>query len=233
MNERKVFHITGWFGLAGVLLLALEIPLWIIPGNPPLISDAIGHSQFLADIRIIALSRVLIDMGMYVCLMVFFAGFRHLVIKTKPEYEWLGTLTFIAGAVWWAVSLVADGLEGGAVLDTVGGMTDPTAVRALVEGTLLIYNGSVAFAVTGLFMASAGYAILATGAMHKWIGWLACFSAALCAVAIPSMYANVVDHNGFYNAAGWGPVIVANVPPLLWFLVASISMIRKRQIKAA
>ena len=176
---------------------------------------------------------MLIDMGMYACLMVFFAGFRHLIIKTLTEYEWLGTLTFMAGkAVSWAVSLVADGLEGGAVLDTVGGMTDPTAVRALVEGTLLIYNGSVAFAVTGLFMASAGYSILATGAMHKWIGWLACVSAALCVVAIPSMFANVVDHNGFYNAAGWGPVIVANVPPLLWFFVVSISMIRKRQINA-
>ena len=33
MNDLKVFHITGWFGLAGVLLLALEIPLWIIPGK--------------------------------------------------------------------------------------------------------------------------------------------------------------------------------------------------------
>jgi len=220
-----------WIGRSA--LLALEIPLWIIPGNPPLISDAIGHSQFLANVRIIALSRVLIDMGMYACLMVFFSGFRHLIVKTQTEYEWLGTLTFMAGVVWWAVSLVADGLDGGAVLDTVGGMTDPTVVRALVEGTLLIYNGSVAFAVTGLFMASAGYAVLATGAMHKWIGWLACFSAALCVVAIPSMYANVVDHNGFYNAAGWGSVIVANVLPLLWFFVASISMIRKRQISAA
>jgi hypothetical protein len=233
MNKFKVFQITGWFGLAGVLLLALEIPLWIIPGNPPQISDAIEYSQFLANTRIIALSRVLIDMGMYACLMVFFAGFRHLIIKTNNEYEWLSTLTFMAGAVWWAVSLVADGLEGGAVLDTVGGMADPTAVRTLVEGTLLIYNGSVAFAVTGLFMASAGYAILATGALHRWIGWLACFSAVLCVAAIPAMYANTVDHNSFYNAAGWGPVIVANVPPLLWFFIVSVSMIRKKQSSAA
>jgi hypothetical protein len=228
MNDLKVFRRTGWFGLAGVILLAAEIPLWILPGSPPLISDATGHSQFLADNRVIALTRVLIDMGMYACLMVFFAGFRHLIVKTRSDYEWVGTLAFGAGAVWWAVSLVADGLEGGAVLDTVGGTTDPTAVRALVEGTLLIYNGSIAFAVTGLFMASAGYAILATGALPKWTGWLAWTSVALCVVAIPSMYVNVVDHNSFYNAAGWGPAVVANVPPLLWFLAASVLMIRKR-----
>lgn len=150
------------------------------------------------------------------------------IVKTQAEWECVGTLVFGAGIVWWAVSLVADSLEGGVVLDTVGGTADPTAVRALVEGTLLIYNGSIAFAVTGLFMASAGYAIMATGALPKWTGWLAWISTALCVIAIPSMYVNVVGHNRFYNVAGWGPTIVANVPPLIWLLTTSILMIRKR-----
>ena len=140
-------------------------------------------------------------------------------------------LVFGAGIVWWAVSLVADGLEGGAVLDTLGGNADPTAVRALVEGTILIYNGSIAFAVTMVFMASAGFAILATKALPRWIGWLGLISAVLCLVSIPSMYAPVVDSSQFYNAAGWGPAIVANVPPLIWFLAASIAMIRKGRSK--
>jgi hypothetical protein len=43
-----------------------------------------------------------------------------------------------------AVTIVADGLEGGAVLDTLNGNPDPSAVRALIAGTLLIYNGSTA-----------------------------------------------------------------------------------------
>ncbi len=46
------------------------------------------------------------------------------------------------------------------------------------------------------------------------------------------MYAEVLDPTGFYNALGWGPVVVANVPPLIWFLGASISMIRKREVVA-
>jgi hypothetical protein len=74
-------------------------------------------------------------MGMYASLMVFFAGFRHLIMKTRAEYEWVGTLALVAGAVWWAVSLVANGLEGGAVLHTLGRNTDPSVVRALQEGT--------------------------------------------------------------------------------------------------
>ena len=30
------------------------------------------------------------------------------------------------------------------------------------------------------------------------------------------------------NPAGWGPVLVASAPPLVWFLVASVLMVRKR-----
>jgi hypothetical protein len=229
MNDLKVYHWTGAFGLAGVVLLVCEIPLWILPGTAPSINDAVAHSQYLANIRIIVLTRVLLDMGMYVCLMVFFAGFRHLIQRTRSEYEWIATLVFGAGLVWWAVTLVADSLEGAAALDSLGGTADPSAVRALVMGTLLIYNGSIAFTVTALFMASAGYAILATEALPKWTGWVACASAILCLMAIPAMYMNVVDATGFYNVAGWGPAIVANVPPLIWFFIASILMIRKRE----
>jgi hypothetical protein len=226
VNDLRVVHATGWFGVAGVVFFAIELPLWIFPGNPPQITDATASAAYLASIKSIALTRILLDMGMYASLMVFFAGFRHLIIRTRAEYEWAATLALVAGAVWWAVSLVADGLEGGAVLDAAGGHVDASAVRALEEGTLLIYNGAIAFAVTGLFMAIAGYAILGTGALPSWTGWLAYVSAALCVVAIPSMYVGVVDHTGFYNAAGWGPAFAANAPPLLWFLAVSISMIR-------
>jgi len=102
------------------------------------------------------------------------AGFRYLVIKKQAEYEWVGTLTLVSGAVWWAVSLIADGLQGGAILGTVGGTTNPTVVKALVEGTLLIYNGAIALTVTGFFMALAGYSILGTRALPKWVCWFAC-----------------------------------------------------------
>lgn len=232
MNDLKVWHLTGWFGLAGFFLFVSQVPLYLVGSPVPPINDAIAHTQHLANIRVVVLTRVLLDMGLYVCLMVFFAGFRHLILKARPAYEWVATLTFGAGLVWGAVTLVANSLEGGAALDTLGGKADPTAVRAMVEGALLIYNGSIAFAVTGVFMAAAGFATLATDALPRWTGWVACTSAILCVLAIPSMYAEVLDPTGFYNALGWGPVVVANVPPLIWFLGASISMIRKREAVA-
>ncbi len=161
--------------------------------------------------------------------MLFFAGFRQLILKKQADFEWVATLALVAGAVWWAVSLVADGLEAGAVLDTVGG-ADPSIVRGLIEGTMLIYNGAIAFTVTGFFMALAGYSILGTGALPKWVGWLAWLSAGLCLLAIPAMYVDSVDYHAFYNPTGWGPAIAANVPPLIWFFITSIMMIRKRQL---
>jgi hypothetical protein len=43
------------------------------------------------------------------------------------------------------------------------------------------------------------------------------------------MYAGPLDYTGFYNAGGWGPAVIANFPPLIWFLVVGIVMVRKRQ----
>jgi hypothetical protein len=206
----------------------VELPLWIFPGTPPQITDAAASAAYLASIKTIALTRIALDMWMYTSLMVFFAGFRHLIMTKRPEYEWAATLVLTAGAVWWAVSLVADGLEGGAVLHAASGQVEPSVVRALQEATLLIYNGAIAFAVTGLFMAAAAYSILRTRALPSWTGWLAYVSAALCVAAIPSMYVGVVNHTGFYNPAGWGPAIVANAPPLVWFLAVSVCMVRLR-----
>ena len=152
MNKDKVINHTGWIGLLGVVFFACELPLWFLAGNPPQISDAIGHSQFLASIRVIALTRIMLDIGMFTCFMIFWAGFRRLIIKTKPENEWIATLNLVAGAIWWTASLIADGLEGAAVIDTLGGTVNPIVVRTLVEATLLIYNGSIAFIMTALFI---------------------------------------------------------------------------------
>lgn len=115
------------------------------------------------------------------------------------------------------------------MLDTLKGNADTSAV---IDGTLLIYNGSTAFVLTGLFVGAAGYATFATGVLPRWTGWIAYAAAALCAVSVPAMYAGPVDYTGFYNAGGWGPAIIANFPPLIWFLVVGIVMIRKSRTTA-
>jgi hypothetical protein len=46
------------------------------------------------------------------------------------------------------------------------------------------------------------------------------------------MYGGAVDVTGFYKAGGWGPAIIANFPSAIWFLVASISLLRRRALVA-
>jgi hypothetical protein len=86
------------------------------------------------------------------------------------------------------------------------------------------------FTFTGLFMAAAGYATYASGVLPRWTGRLAYVAALLCAACVPAMYGGPVDYGGFYNAGGWGPALIANFPPLIWFLVVSLVMVRAHRV---
>lgn len=226
MTDSSIARITGMFGVACVLLSWAQFPLWVIGGAPPFY-DSEALARHLYDIRTTAFIRILMDQGIYVSMMIFAAGFRHLVRRARPESDWLGLLALVSAVVWLAVTLAADGLMGGAVLATLQGTSDVSAALPLVFGTLLIYNGSIAFAITGLFMAAAGWATLDSGVLPRWTGWIAWISAVLCALSIPAMFAGPADASGFYNPGGWGPAIIANFPPLIWFLVVGVVLIRQ------
>jgi len=217
---------TGVFGLAVVALSWAQFPLYSMTGVPPAYNGTALAESFHASSTIVFI-RILLDLGLYVALMVFAARFAHLVMNARPGLEWLGMLTFGSAAVWIGVTLVANGLEGGAALDTLGGSPDASAVRALVEGYLLTYNGSIAFAITALFIGAAGYATFVTGILPRWTGWLAYAATALCVVSVPVVFAGPLDYNGFWNPGGWGPAIIANFPPLIWFLAVGVVMLRK------
>ncbi len=96
----------------------------------------------------------------------------------------MGTLAFGAALALSTVTLVAASLEGGIALDTVGGQTSPATIRALSDGYILIYQ-SIGCILIALFSAAAGYAILGTGVLPKWTGWLAYSAAILNLVAVP------------------------------------------------
>ena len=218
-------RITGIFGVARSALMGAVASVGHRRRPPFYDSEALA--RHLYDIRTTAFIRILMDQGIYVSMMIFAAGFRHLVRRARPESDWLGLLALVSAAVWLSVTLAADGLMGGAILATLQGTSDVSAALPLVFGTLLIYNGSIAFAITGLFMAAAGWATLDSGVLPRWTGWIAWISAVLCALSIPAMFAGPADASGFYNPGGWGPAIIANFPPLIWFLGVGVVLIRQ------
>jgi hypothetical protein len=139
MTDSSIARTTGVCALACVALTWAQFPLWMI-GSPASVYDGQAFGEHLFNIRNVAFTRILLDQGIYFSIMIFAAGFRHLVRQAKAECEWLGTLVFGAAVVWLAVTLVADGLEGGAVLDTLQRRADPSVVQACYRNQKVLKN---------------------------------------------------------------------------------------------
>lgn len=227
MTDGGLQRLTGACALASVVVWLAIFPLYTL-GDPAVsLYDGASIAHDLFRLRHVVFTRILLGLVLYVTLMVFAVGVREIIRRASPNHEWLGTLSFGAMVVWVGVTLVANGLEGGAALDARGGHGDPSVARALTMGYLLIYNSSIAFVVTALYMGTVALATLATGILPRWTGWLAWLSVVLCVLAIPTMYVGPADPTGFYNAAGWGAALIANLPPLLWFLAVGVILVRR------
>lgn len=105
---------------------------------------------------------------------------------------------------------------------------------ARVTGAVgLVCVAPIAFAINGLFPASAAWATFDSGVLPRWTGWIAVAAAVLCVASAPAMYGGPVNPTGFYNAGGWGPAIVADFPPMIWFLTVSVILIGDVALSAA
>ena len=231
MNDLKVRRWAGAFGVAGFVLFLVALPLYFIGPQPVArLEDTVQFSDSVTRASTLILTRAtLADPLIMACLLVFLAGFRHLIRQARPDYEWVGTLVFGAGLVVITLELAGDALEGGAALDTFV-KADPTVVRGLMEGSFVFY-GAIGLIMSALLLASAGYATLATGVLPRWTGWVAYAAALVNLVAAPSIYGGT-DYTGFYTASGY-VTFIAQGAMVIWFLIASVSMIVvKRETKA-
>lgn len=219
-------RLTGWAAVGMLVFWAAQLPLYLAQDPSVGMYDGAGGAAEAWRIRNIIFTRILLNLGLYVAAMVFAAGLGHLIGRADAGYAWAGSLVVASMAVWIGVTLVANGLEGGLALDAMAPDPDPSVNRALTMGYILIYNSSIAFAITGLFLGAAGWAAAATGVLPRWTRWIAYFGVVLCAAAVPSMYGGPLDPTGFYNAAGWGPVVVANLPPAVWVVLAAVLLLR-------
>jgi hypothetical protein len=226
MNDLKVRRWAGGFGVAGFIVFLAALPLYFMGIGPAApLEDTVQFSDLISRTNTYILMRTtLADPLIMTGLLVFLAGFRHLVRQTRHDCEWIATLVFGVGLVVIAIDLVADGLEAGAALDTWV-KADPTVVRGLMEASFPLF-GAIGLILSALLLASAGYASLAAGVLHKWTGWFAFAAALLNLAAAPSIMGGT-DITGFYTASGYAP-FVGQAAMLVWFLVASISMIVKR-----
>ncbi len=137
MNDLKVRRWAGGFGVAAFIVFILAMPLYFIGVGPgAALEDTVKFSDFITRTNTYILIRTtLADPLIMTGLLVFLAGFRHLVRQARQDYEWIATLVFGVGLVVIAIDLVADGLEAGAALDTWVS-ADPTARQRADGGEL-------------------------------------------------------------------------------------------------
>ena len=220
---------AGVIGAMACAIALAEFPMWLMGGEMPQFSDMTAFSEFATRHSTLYLTRTLMDLFIFSLLLVFFGGFRHLVVMTQASSEWLATTFVGIGAVYTAVTLVSDSLTGSIALDTVGGKADPTVIRALNESTVLMF-GSVGVFLIATMMVIAGTLILRTNALPRWTGWLALATAVWDLAFVPTMYFGT-DFTRFYSAAGDGPAAAAPAPFIIWIAAAAICMIRTRPVE--
>jgi len=223
MNDLNVRRLTGAFGVAGFVVFLVALPLYFLGPQPVArLEDTVQFSDSVSRASTLILTRTtLADPLIMACLLVFLAEFRHLIRQARPDYEWVGTLVFGAGMVVIALELAGDALGGGAALDT-SVKADPSVVRGLWEGSFVFY-GAIGLIMSALLLASAGYATLATGVLPRWTGWVAYACAVVNLVAAPAIFGGT-DYTGFYTASGY-VTFIGQGAMVMWFLIASISMI--------
>lgn len=230
MSDLTVRRWAGAFGVAGFVVFLVALPLYFVGMTDAPLEDAERFSDYVTSVNTSILIRTsLADPLIMVGLMVFLAGFRHLIRQARQEYEWLATLVFAVGVVVITLELVGDGLEAGAALDTVA-KADPTVVRGLMEASFPMY-GAIGLIMSALLLASAGYATLSTGVLPRWSGWFAYAAAIANLLAAPSILGGT-DYTAFWSAPGY-VTFIAQVAMVIWFLIASISMLLKGKAVAS
>lgn len=222
--------VTGIAGFAVAGLLVFEFIVRVTLGPRPDLDETAALAAFASSTSVQILTVTLTDVLMMAFLIAFLGAYRKLIADINPRLEWIATTAFGAGLVFVAVTLVGDSMEAGGALDSIGAEPDPSAIRALTEGYLMMF-GPISCVLIALVATASGYVTLACGALPRATGWLAFVVALLNIVAIPTTFGGTNDRV-FYSVGGWGAAVFATFPWLVWVFTVSVVALRARAGKA-
>ena len=212
------------------MFLLVEFFVRVSLGPRPPLDESAALAGFISRTSTQTLVITLSDTLVMASLIVFLAGFRRLVEMAEGELEWMTSIIFGAGLTFVGVTLVGDSLEAGAALGTVGNHPDPSAIRALTEGYLLVF-GPISYVLIALVAVVSGYVTFASGAFPHWTGVLAIVVSALNFAAITFTFGGT-DTRDFYSVGGWGGAGFATFPWLVWVVVIAVICLGRRRAPA-
>jgi len=210
---KELVQVTGIFGVVSFVMTQISIILYFIySGTPPIWN---------------VLLRSLIT-GIYLMfILVFFAGFQHLIRRNNDNHHWLATLVFSAACIFVTTNLITHSLEAGAVLNPEGIPVDATQDGLLAQANYLLY-GSFGRIITATFMFPVGVITFRTKILPRWTGWMAYIIAVINVAFIPSLFFGT-NAGDFYSAIGWGNSALAASLFTYWVLAVSIVLLRHRK----
>jgi hypothetical protein len=223
----KTPDVHRWTGRAAFGVAAFLIAEFIVretEGSRPPLSDTDALIAFMARTSAQTLTIVTIDAVLMANVIVFLACFRQIIKNSAEGLEWIADLTYGAGLVFVATTLVGDAMEGGAALDAQEAHPYVAVLRALTEGHTLLF-GSIGCVLIALIAASSGTVILLSDVLPRWTGVVAYVVAGLNVAAIPTLFGGTSD-TSFIAAGGLGVTLFATFPWLAWVIVVGIVTVR-------
>lgn len=196
--------------LTGVLFIVLLIVGFVVGGEPPEADDPVREIvEHYTDDKDSIMLGALIG-GLAIVALIFFMGYLRTVLRAADGGRSMLPSLVLVGTTIVATGAAIDGTISIALAEAADDI-DPAAVQALQA---LWDNDWLPFAVGSMvLLLSAGIAIVKTGALPRWLGWVAIVLAIL--EATPA---------GFFAFIG-----VA-----VWILIVSVMLaVRARRTPAA
>lgn len=225
-TQLEVRTLTGFAAIAVAILTLAEFLLKLPMETRPSLGSNEELVSFITTHASTTLTVVIVDTLLMSCLIIFFAGFRQLIIKARRDLAWITDLAFGAGLVFVTVTLIGDAMDGGAALDTVNSyLPDATVIRTLTEGHMLMF-GSIGCILIALVSATFAYTTFASRAVPRWTGWIGYAVALMNLLAIPTVFGDT-DPKNFFSAGGMAVTLLATFPFLLWVITVGIVTLRR------
>ena len=164
--------VRRWTGVSASVVgaaLGVEVVAKLTMGVRPDLDQSDALIAYVEDARAAIITVILADTVLMTFLIVFLGSFRQLVNRRQPAVTWIADVMFGAGLVFIAVTLVGDALDGGTALDVMGLEPDPSVIRALIEGHVLMF-GSIGSVLLALGSGPGAYLTFLTGALPRWTG---------------------------------------------------------------
>ena len=219
--------VKRWTGIAAIGVAALLITEFIlhqVVGPRPELDQSADLAAFFVKHHNQLLTIVLIDTVLMANIIVFLAGFRQIITHTRHDLQWIADITFGAGLVFVAITMVGDAMEAGSALDVVSLTPDPSAIRALTEGHAVMF-GATGCVLLAVISGSSAYTVLASRALPRWTGVVAWVVAGLQIFGLATIFGGTSDRD-WLSSGGVGVTLTATFPWVAWVITVGIVTIR-------